>query len=126
MSAGLALDMKPTIDWITDWGYGVEPSKEKETSEELLRIFQDFWCWANLDTKSKSTKQRYSTALAALGGYIVEETGNGNRGAKSIHEFLKSYIDSGDGPLIYHDNEAWQDELDTVCRKLYKYLIAQC
>lgn len=24
-------------------------------------------------------------------------------------------------PLIYHDNEDWQNEIDMVCRKLYKY-----
>ena len=118
--------MKPTIDWITDWRYGVEPSQEEKTSEELLSIFQDFWGWANLEKKSKSTKQRNFAALHALGGYLVEESGNGHRGSKTILEFLKGYVDHGDGPLIHHDNEAWQNELDTVCRKLYKYLITQC
>lgn len=118
--------MKPTNDWITDWRYGVTPSQEEKTSEELLEIFQDFWVWANLETKSKSTKQRYSAALRALGGYLVEETRSGHRDSKTIREFLKGYIDSGDGPLIYHDNEAWQNELDTVCRRLYKYLAALC
>jgi len=24
--------------------------------------------------------------------------------------------------LVYHDNEDWQDELDMVCRKIYKYM----
>ncbi|MEA3486594.1 MAG: hypothetical protein U9R20_02965 [Thermodesulfobacteriota bacterium] len=118
--------MKPTNDWITDWHYGVEPSQEKRTSKELLGIFQDFWGWADLENKSKSIKQRNSAALHALGGYLVEETGNGHRGSKTIFGFLKGYIDSGDGPLIHHDNEAWQNELDTVCRKLYKYLITRC
>ncbi len=113
--------MKPTNEWITDWRYGVKPSQEKKTSDELLEIFQDFWGWSNLETKSKSTKQRYSAALHALGGYLVEETGNGHRGSKIIQDFLKGYIDSGDSPLIHHENE-----LDTVCRKLYKYLAAQC
>ena len=122
----LALDMKPATEWTTDWRYGVEPNQERKTSEELLLIFHEFWGWAGLDKKSKSTKQRYSVALHALGGYLVEEAGNGHRGNKSIQDFLKHYIDSGDGPLIHNDNEAWQNELDTVCRKLYKYLAAQC
>jgi hypothetical protein len=41
-----------------------------------------------------------------------------------IREYLESYVASGDGPMIYHDDETWQDDLDTVCRKLYKYLTA--
>lgn len=118
--------MKPDKKWITDWHHGVEPELEKKTSEELLIAFQDFWNSTCLDAKSKSTKQRYTGALHALGGYLVEEAVNGKRGNKSIYDFLKSYIDCGDGPLIYHDNEAWQSEFDTVCRKLYKFLAAQC
>jgi hypothetical protein len=37
-----------------------------------------------------------------------------------------SYIDTGEGPLIYHDNETWQKELDAVCRKLHKYMASKC
>jgi hypothetical protein len=114
--------MKPKNTWIDDWRYGVNPSLEKQTSEELIKLFLDFWLWANLDAKSKSTMQRYSAALHSLGGYLVEEAGNGRRGDEEIRSFLECHIDSGDGPLIHHDNENWQDELDTVCRKLYKYL----
>ena len=118
--------MEPTTEWVSDWRYGVEQEQEKKTSEELLVIFKEFWIWASINTKSKSTKRRYSGALHALGGYLVEEVGNGHRGNKSILEFTKSYVDSGDGPLIYQNNEAWQNELDTVCRKLHKYLSTQC
>jgi hypothetical protein len=117
--------MKPTNDWISDWRYGLKPGQEAKTAEELIGFFQNFWLWANIETKSKSTRQRYSAALHALGGYLVEETGNGHRGSKTILEFLKDYIDSGEGPLIYQDNEAWQNELDAVCRRLYKYLATQ-
>jgi len=116
--------MKPKDNWITDWSYGLKPNLEKKTAEELIEIFQEFWLWANIESKSKSTRQRYSSALHALGGYLVEETGNGHRGSKTIQDFLKDYIDLGEGPLIHINNEAWQNELDTVCRKLYKYLVA--
>lgn len=116
--------MKPTEKWIEDWRYGMEPKLEQKTAEELIKEFQAFWIWANLESRSKTTKQRYSGALHALGGYLVEETGKGVRSGMGIREFLEVYIASGDGPLIYHDNEACQDELDTVCRKLYKYLTA--
>lgn len=118
--------MIPTERWIEDWRYGMEPNLEKKVSDELIEIFKAFWAWANLDTKSKSTQQTYSAALHALGGYLVEEVGNGARRPETTQEFLKGYIDSGDGPLIHHDNEAWQNELDRVCRKLYKYINAQC
>jgi len=114
--------MEPNNRWIDDWRYGVKPSLEKQTSEELIKIFQGFWLWANLDEKSKSTKQRYLTALHALGGYLVAETGNEQRENKDIEAFLRCYIDSTGAPLIHHDDERWQDELDTVCRKLNKYL----
>ena len=105
---------------------GIMRGQEEKTAEELIEIFKDFWTWANLEAKSKSTKRRYSSSLHALGGYLVEETAKGYRGLKNIREFLKDYIDAGEGPLIYYDNEAWQDELDTVCRRLNKYLNAKC
>ncbi|MBB3062836.1 hypothetical protein [Microbulbifer rhizosphaerae] len=118
--------MKPTEDWIKDWRYGVDPNLEKSVSEGLIEIFKDFWLWANLDTKSKSTQQRYSAALHALGGYLIEQIGNSTIYSGTTQDFLAGYIDAGEGPLIYQDNEGWQNELDTVCRKLYKYLGSQC
>lgn len=118
--------MKPANEWVTEWQYGVNPEQEKKASEELLVIFREFWDRASLDEKSKSTKQRYSAALHALGGYLVEDAGEGHRGNKSILEFINCHIDTEGGPLIHHDNEAWQNELDTVCRKLYKYVVNLC
>ncbi|MDZ7753800.1 MAG: hypothetical protein U5S82_19685 [Gammaproteobacteria bacterium] len=118
--------MKPNKNWIEDWRYGVDPRLERRVSEDLLEIYKDFWVWADLDAKSKTTQQRYSAALHALGGYIVEKAGNQGRVPDTSQEFLREHIDFGDGPLIHHDNEAWQSELDAVCRKLYKYIQAQC
>ena len=116
--------MKPTNNWLADWIYGEKPRHEEKTAEELIKIFEDFWDWAKLESKSKTTKQRYSAALHALVGYLVEEAGNGFRANKGIREFLEEFIDSEGGPLIYHHDELWQNELDAVCRKLYKYLVA--
>ena len=118
--------MKPTTDWIAHWACDLDPHQEKKTSDELIVVFQEFWSWADLDKKSKSTKQRYSAALHALGGYLVERAGRGERGSRAIREFIRGYIEDGEGPLIHFDNEAWQKELDTVCRKLYKYLGPGC
>ena len=95
-------------------------------SEELLKIFEDFLNWSNPEKKSKSTRRRYAAALHSVEGYLVEEAEKEYCGSKTIHEFHKGYIDSGDGPLVLHDTEALQNELDTVCRRLYKYLLAQC
>lgn len=117
--------MNPADDWIRDWRHGSDPKLEKRISEQLIRIFQGFWNWANLDSKSKSTQRRYSAALHALGGYLVEEAGTWDKVPDTSQELLNGYIDSGHGPLIHHDNEAWQNELDTVCRKLHKYVKAQ-
>jgi hypothetical protein len=118
--------MKPTTEWIKDWHAGLQPRLETQAAGELLDIFQAFWSWSDLDAKSKSTKQRYAGSLHALGGYLVGEVGNGHRGNKSLQEFIMSYIDAEEGPLIYHDNEVWQKELDTVCRKLHKYMASKC
>lgn len=117
--------MKPTNEWISEWKYGLQPEVEAKTSAELIELFLDFWGWSGLDMKSKTTRQRYSAALHSLGGYLVEKGGNGERGRESIEEFLLKYVDSGEGPLIHHNNESWQNELDMVCRKLHKYLASK-
>lgn len=113
--------MKPTEPWIKDWQYGVAPAKDREVSSELLRIFQQFWDWAELDEKSKSTQQRYSNALHALGGWAVEKIADEKVGMDA-HRLLVEATSGGDGPLIFLDREEWQKELDTVCRKLCKFL----
>ena len=115
--------MKPTEKWVEDWLYGLGPTLEEKTAKELIKEFQAFWTWANLESKSKTTKQRYSVALHSLGGHLVKETGKKSRSDMGIRKFLKRYVDSGGGPLLHHDHERWQDELDTVCRRLYKYLM---
>lgn len=117
--------MKPEESWIRDWRIGVSPAREGEIAKELLRIFRQFWQWGELDRKSKTTQQRYGGALHALGGWAVEKTVDDN-GPINVHELLSVATSGGDGPLIYLDREEWQRELDTVCRKLYKFLQSQC
>ena len=114
-------NMKPTDAWINDWSYGVDPCIEKSTAEDLLRLFSEFWCWAELSQKSKKTRRRYSSALHALGGYLVVEAGEGNKSKKSTYEFVQEKVNEGGGPLVYLDNEEWQNELDLICRKLCRY-----
>ncbi|EFI34809.1 hypothetical protein Dthio_PD2192 [Desulfonatronospira thiodismutans ASO3-1] len=117
--------MQPTESWIKDWSYGLSPAEEREISGELVRIFQKFWCWAELDQKSKSTQQRYSASLHAMGGWAVQEVAE-KKARMDAHRLLVEATSGGGGPLIYLDREEWQKELDTVCRKLSKFLCSQC
>lgn len=118
--------MKPSEKWIKDWRCDASSKLEKEVSEELVEIFKGFWVWADLDAKSKSTKQRYSAGLHALGGFLIEQLESEVNDPGSAHEFLARHIDAGEGPLIHHDNQEWQNEIDIACRKLYKYLSEHC
>lgn len=118
--------MKPNSKWIDDWQIGVQPSREKDISTDLVRFFMEFWCKQKLDEKSKTSRNRYLSSLHALGGYFVEQAISAEDLGKSADELLSEYIGAYDGPLIFHDNERWQDEIDMVCRKIYKYMKAKC
>lgn len=116
--------MKPNKKWIKDWKIGLDRLRENEIAADLVDFFSDFWEKEKLEQKSKTTRTRYSGALHALGGYLVEQAISEDESDKTAHELLAEYLGPFDGPLIYHDNEDWQDELDMVCRKLYKYFKA--
>lgn len=114
--------MKPENKWIDDWNIGIVPSREHDISVKLLNYFENFWNDQNLENKSKSTRNRYSSALHALGGYLVEQAISAGSINKTADELLSDCVGSDEGPLIHQDNEDWQDELDMVCRKFYKFI----
>jgi len=114
--------MKPNVKWIDEWRIGVKPSREKMVAADLVDYFANFWDKEKLGEKSKTTRNRYSNSLHALGGYLVEKAISEQDLDKTPYELLLEYIGPADGPLVYHDNEDWQDELDMVCRKIYKYM----
>lgn len=114
--------MMPNVKWIDDWKIGINPSRENQVALGLLEYFVDFWNREKLEQKSKTTRSRYSGSLHALGGYLVEQTISEDEKDKTAHELLLEYIGPNEGPLVYHNDEDWQDELDMVCRKFYKYL----
>jgi hypothetical protein len=116
--------MKPNNEWIKDWRCGINPEREERLSNVFLKVFADFWVKSDLENKSKSTKNRYSSALHALGGYLVERGVFEENEMSSADELLLESISQGEGPLIYYSEEDWQNELDMVSRKLYKYLKA--
>ena len=114
--------MKPNSKWIDDWQIGEAPTREWNVSSELLSLFIDFWDAQALDDKSKTTRNRYSGNLHALVSYLVEQIIADSGLNKTTDELHSKHIGSGDGPLIFHDNEDWQGELDTVCRKLNRHI----
>jgi hypothetical protein len=116
---------KPELFWINDWELGEDSERELMISKELLECFRTFWDTQQLDGKAKNTRNRYSNALHALGGYLVEKAISEDGLPMTTNELLTEHIDSAGGPLIHHGEEAWQDEIDLVCRKLYKHLKAQ-
>lgn len=114
--------MKPNSTWIEDWQLEEAPSREGQVGHELLTLFLKFWEAEGLDEKSKKTRYRYSSALHALGGYLFEKAVlDDDAMQKTTEEILDESINPYDGPLISLDNETWQNEIDMVCRKLYKY-----
>ncbi len=116
---------KPELFWIDDWEIGEEPEREQMISKELLECFRAFWDAQELDGKAKNTRNRYSDALHALGGYLVEEAISEDGLRMTTNELLSDNLDSLEGPLIHQDEQTWQEEIDMVCRKLYKHLKAQ-
>lgn len=114
--------MQPNEQWLSDWYIDIAPSREKKAAGELLEIFTAFWEVQGLNEKSKSTKNRYSGGLQALGGYLVEKAASAKYRSTPARELILKHITDFEGPLIHQDNEAWQNEIDMVCRKLYKYL----
>ena len=119
-------DMKPNTQWIEDWKIGLKNSREYKIAKELMEYFGDFWDKEKLEHKSKTTKNRYSNSLHALGGYLVTQSISREDLYKSAYELLFEYVNPYEGPLIYHDNEDWQEELDMVCRNFYKYMTKLC
>lgn len=114
--------MKPNGQWITDWRIGIDPAREKTLGEALFHVFARFWNWADLDKKSKTTQRRYANSLHALGGYLVQLSTSEESMDMSAQQILDQQINAYDGPVIHHHDEQWQAEVDTVCRKLFKYL----
>ena len=117
--------MKPNENWIDNWRLGLAPAYEGRLGRGLIELFSEFWLAEGLDAKSKSTRQRYSNGLGALGGYLVKEALD-EEGREPDHwTLLAEHLDGREAPLIFVDEPVWQAELDTVCRKLYKYLVRE-
>ena len=113
--------MKPILQWTEDWEIGIDIPRESQISRQVLDHFVEFWNDEEIENKSKSTLNRYRAALMSLGSYIVEQSISEEGMGKSVKELLLMSIDDEGGPLLFQDEETWQNELDMVCRKLHKY-----
>ena len=121
LSRALAHNMKPTIQWTEDWEVGIDIPKESEMAQQILDLFVEFWDDERIEEKSKSTLNRYRSALMSLGGYVVEQSISEDDKEKNAKELLLACIDDEGGPFLFQDEETWQNEFDMVCRKLHKY-----
>jgi len=113
--------MKPILQWTEDWEIGIDIPKESDISKQVLDLCVEFWSDAEIEEKPKSTLNRYRADLMSLGSYIVEQPISEDGVRKSAKELLLMSIDEEGGPLLFQDEETWQNELDMVCRKLHKY-----
>jgi len=115
--------MKPVLQWTEDWGPGLDTPKECEISQQILDLFVEFWDGEEIEKKSKSTLNRYRAGLMSLGAYILELSVSDEGMGKTPNELLLMSINHEGGPLLFQDEENWQNEIDMVCRKLHNFYV---
>ena len=117
------IGMVLTENWASDWTVCKE---DRQLSPKLIPIFECFLGSLLEKGVSKRTLRRHERACHALGGYIVGEVFGRGDVSFSPNEtgetVLLRFIDVSGGPLVYQDQEAWQNALDATCRKLFKQL----
>ncbi len=112
-----------TQNWDQDWSIYKE---DRNLSKKIIPIFESYLINILEKGVSKKTINRHKNACHALGGYIIGEIyGYGNNpfsGNENGEQIILHYIDENGGPLVHHDNETWQKEVDAMCRKLFDVL----
>jgi len=111
-------------EWIEDWKINDDCYK---ISKSLVETFASFLSYLENEKKlAKRTIKRHETSCHALGGYIVNDLFDRYLPSGDVTKFgkelLMEYDIQYEAPLIHHDNESWQNEIDATCRQLYKYL----
>jgi hypothetical protein len=109
--------------WKNDWHICKE---DRQLSAKLIPIFESYMTTLVEKGVSKSTFNRHESACHALGGYIISEIYGYELeeydSEQSGKDVILQFIDQNGGPLVHHDEEIWQKELDAMCKKLYYYL----
>lgn len=112
----------PNYSWLNDWTNDESGKQAHHLANELVTIFLKFWNTLSLSSKSKTTQYRYSSGLHALGGHLIDIAAHEESTISSTKKFVLDNISKDGGPLIFHDEVVWQNELDVMCKKLFKYL----
>jgi len=114
--------LPPNSSWLNDWTSNVPNNQLYDFANELIEIFQKFWEKLEISAKSKTTQYRYSSGLHALGGHLIDIAAHEESTISTTKKFVLDNISKVGGPLIFHDELVWQNELDVMCKKLFKYL----
>ncbi len=111
-------------EWIENW----EISDDcYQSSKSLVDVYENFLSYLKDERKlAERTIKRHETSCQALGGYIINDLYNSFSPNGDVSKFgselLMDYDIQYEGPLIFHDNENWQREVDATCRQLYKFI----
>jgi len=114
--------VKPGPAWLEDWRCGVDPRREDAIGQRLLEIFGQFWDDSGIDRMSATSRRRHANALHAVGGHLLARALAEDGLGLTAEELLAEHVTADDGPLVTCDDEAWQNEVDSVCRKLHRHL----
>ena len=115
--------MENYSNWVRDWNCSDDDEK---LSNELICIFEDFFSMLRETNLSHKTIKKHESSCHALGGYIISEIFGYENDLDLAElppkEILNNYISSHEGPLIYPQHEAFQNEIDSTCKKLFKFI----
>lgn len=112
-----------TDGWEKDWHVA---NGDEQLSRKLIPIFEAYLNDLLQKGVSKSTLNRHQNACCAIGSHIVDrvygyELDKVEESELGI-DILLRYVDADEGPLVFQNDEAWQREVDTTSRKLFKFL----
>ncbi|NTW87666.1 MAG: hypothetical protein HGB26_00745 [Desulfobulbaceae bacterium] len=113
-----------TEGWDKDWHI---VDGDEQLANELLPVFEKYLVALQKRGASKSTMNRHKKACHAIGGYIInkifkyewDELEEPLNGEELIFQCVYGFA----GPLIYHDNQTLQKEVDATSRKLYNFIL---
>lgn len=112
-----------TKNWDKDWHIEKD---DYEISNKIIPIFDSYLRELEKRNVSKKTFKRHQDACFSLGDYIIGKIfgyqTDSFKPNDTGEKILLHYIDEYEGPLVHHDNESWQRELDATCKKLYKHI----
>ncbi|KEQ18703.1 hypothetical protein [Endozoicomonas numazuensis] len=118
--------MEKYSEWPREWNCSDEDEK---LSKELTSIFKGFLTMLKESNLSEKTIRRHKSSCHALGGYIISEIFGYEHDIELAElppkEILNNYITQYEGPLIYPQHETWQKEIDSTCKKLFKFINQQ-